>query len=174
MPYRVKASGAGGWYQGEVISDKDFNAHPFHEKFLRTGSVLKIADGESAAPRSADAQSEINDLERQRAEIDARLTVLYGMPADQNAPAAVAYDLPQPTHGTGPITASAMPSVVGGEVIQPLPALPNTGTVVPAEVLEQPATDTQEEEAGEQPAHTEEVGAAMDDDSTAGRSRRRR
>lgn len=43
---------AGPWSVGQELTDDELKAHPFHEKFLRTGSVVKGALAADTAPAS--------------------------------------------------------------------------------------------------------------------------
>lgn len=134
MSYYAK-SHAGPWPQNTIIEDAEFEQHPFKEKYLRTGSVVKMSDAAARdlqnpavdAQRLAEIDSRIAELEAERAQV-------VGQGPEPTAPAAVAYEIQpddQPTAQEADATRAA-----GKEVIQPTDANVNVGEVVPGEAAE--------------------------------------
>ena len=126
MPYIVKASGAGPWQQGEILDDKTLKAHPFHEKFIRNGSVVPVSAADAAAARDTGTGVQVAALDSQIAALQAQRAALL---SGQTAPAAVTYEL-DPQHPPTAAEAAAT-RAAGQEVIQPGPGAPVVGAVVP-------------------------------------------
>lgn len=136
MPYYAQKH-AGPWPQGTIIADDaEFEQYPFKDKFLRTGSVVKMSDTAARdmqnpavdAQRLAEIDSRIAELQAERAQV-------VGQGPEPNAPAAVKFEIDpqqQPTAQEADATRAA-----GTEVIQPTDENVNVGEVVPGEAAEQ-------------------------------------
>lgn len=79
MPYRVERP-SGPWLEpGQILEDAEFEAHPFHAKFLRTGSVSRLTVAElqainhptADAARLAELEAQIPQLQAERAALAA-------------------------------------------------------------------------------------------------------
>lgn len=128
MPYIVTTTGAGPWAKDQVISDEDFNAHAFHEKFLRTGSVVPHNEDDVAAVDAATNAQAAGELQAQIAALQAQLAQLQGTPTGEpHAPAEVVYDVDRKDQPNA--TESDANRAAGEEVVQPSPGEVVTGKV---------------------------------------------
>jgi hypothetical protein len=137
MPYYVQKH-AGLWPQGTVIeNDADFEQHPFQEKFLRNGSVVKMSDATAREMQSPGVDTaRLAEIDAQIAQLQAERAQVVGQGPEPNAPAAVAYEIKpddQPTAQEADANRAA-----GKEVVQPTDENVNVGEVVPGEAAEKP------------------------------------
>lgn len=133
--YRVK-SAAGPWLAGDVVEAGEFEAHPFHEKFLSRGVAVPLAEGEKADKRSAELQGQINDLDVQIAELQSQRASLE---AEQlGAAENVDFVLPEQGEEEGSVSPAEQQQIrkEGREVVQPLAGDAIAGEVVPADEAE--------------------------------------
>jgi hypothetical protein len=134
MPYLVKANGAGPWLQGQEVADEEFEKHPHHAKFLRTGSVVKV-DAQARRDLNADQQRDrLAEIDQRIADLQAERAALVGTSAEPTAPAAVKYDIDRQDQPSG--AEADANRAAGKEVVQPGPGNPVVGEVVPGEAAD--------------------------------------
>lgn len=134
MPYYAQKH-SGPWAEHAIIDDAEFEAHPFKEKFLRTGGVVKMSDATARDMQhpQVDAAA-LADLDAQIAQLQAQRAQLVGEGAEPHAPAAVRYALDrqdQPNAQDADAHRAA-----GTEVIQPTAGDVVVGEVVPGEAAD--------------------------------------
>lgn len=117
--YRIKASGAGPWLQGQIVDAETFEAHPFKDKFLRNNSAEVVADDEAQAATDTATQKRLAELNTRIGELTAERDTLLGRTPEPHAPAQVAVQLDR----TDPPNAQEAEATraAGNEVIQPTP-----------------------------------------------------
>lgn len=133
MTYIVEKH-AGPWLPGTEVEESELKAHPFHEKFLKSGSIVK-ADPQARSAAKAEAKAaRIAELQVKIAELTAELDALNGEAVEPTAPGLVSVDLDpenQPSQAEAEETRAE-----GKEVIQPQPGDPLLGEVEPGEAAE--------------------------------------
>ena len=116
---------------GQEVTEEQLKADAHHEKYLRTGSIVKSSDAAKAQGSSEDTSAKAADLQQKIADLQAQLDALQGTPVEANAPAQVRLDVDPTDHPTQ--TEAEETRAAGKEVVQPTAGDVNLGEVQPGE-----------------------------------------